>query len=373
MLEEMTKHRRYLHTIPEVYFQEHLTTDYITNELTKMGYRPLKYLETGAVCFKKGSTGNKTIGFRADIDGLPVMEENNIDFKSQNGNMHACGHDGHISILLGLAKYLSAIETKENVLFIFQPAEEFEGGAKKLIEKGLFKDYPCDAIFALHIMPSIEEHSIALKAGALMAMNADIDIEIIGKAAHGALPQNALDSIYASSQLISQYQSILSRSLSPMDQSLISLTTIEGGKAKNIICDQVKIGGTIRTFSEKSFSKILERITEINHGIENAFGVKVNCRFAPRYKAVINDETLVGLLKSRLNKFHVVEAEATMVVEDFSFYLESTPGVMMFLGSKNIEKDFVHPLHSNKFNFDESILETGLAYYKSVLEMMDVL
>lgn len=373
ILQKMINHRRYLHTIPELFFNEFKTTEYIENQLISMGYETKRLLDTGVVCFKKGTIGSKTYAFRSDIDALPIQEENNIPYKSTNENMHACGHDGHISILLGLAEFVSNIQTKENVLFIFQPAEEYVSGAKKLIDNGLFEKYPADAIFALHLMPSIDEHAIGLKFGPLMAMNADIDIEIIGKSSHGALPQNGIDSIHIASQLISSYQSIVSRSLSPMDQALISLTTIEGGNAKNIICDSVRIGGTIRTFKDSIMDNILSRIDNLNEGLEKSFGSKINCKITPRYKAVINNKNLYDMLYNNSSQFTVVEAEPTMIVEDFSFYQELVPGFLFLLGTKNEHKNYIYPLHNPRFDFNEEVLLTGLNFYKSILKLLNAL
>lgn len=373
LYQEMKNHRRTLHKTPELFFKEFKTTEYIKKEIDSYGLYSHQYLETGLVVYKKGSLGNKTIAFRADIDALPIEERTNLSFKSTNKNMHACGHDGHMSILLGLSKYISTINTKENILLIFQPAEEFESGAKKLIQAGLFNDYKVDAMFSLHLIPAIEESTLALKSGPLMAMNADIDVEVIGKASHAALPQNGIDSIIVSSELILQYQNILSRLMSPFSNSLISLTTINGGNAKNIICDNVKIGGTIRTFEKKDFDKIIAHITNINSGLEKAYNVEIKMQITPRYDAVINDQNLINKLKDNLKGFKIIETEKTMVVEDFSFYSGYTPIVMAFLGCKNEEKGFTQPLHSDQFNFDEKVLETGLNYFINILKIMNAI
>jgi amidohydrolase len=372
---EIKNHRRKLHTIPETGFEEFKTSEYLKTTLKSYGFEPQEICETGLYVFIKGKE-NKTIAFRTDIDALNIEEENDIDFKSTHiGKMHACGHDGHMSIMLGFAKYLSTIkEFKKNILLIFQPAEEGPGGAKNIVETGIFDKYNVEGIFGLHLFPNIKEGVIASKVGEFMSATAEIDIDIYGKGGHGAMPHTAIDSIVVTSKLIEAYQSIVSRNISPMENSVITFGKIEGGTARNIIAEHTRIEGTMRFFNKDVFEVIKNRIFEINEGFEKAFGIKIEVDLRPLYPAVINDKNLYSKFKNAIENSDLdyKEIPAIMLAEDFAYYQEAIPGQFFFLGTENKEKGFDKPLHNCQFNFDEKVLINGVKAYIAISKEYDL-
>lgn len=361
LLEEVTRYRRELHQIPEIGYSEVKTQEYLIEVLTKMGYKPEIICGTGVYVYIEGE-GSDTIAFRADIDALPITEETNCSFKSlHKGYMHACGHDGHMSMLLGFAHHLKSYKKfNKNILLIFQPAEEGPGGAKDIVSEGLLEKYNVKGIFGAHLFPGLEEGVVASKKGAMMAQSTEIDIDIVGKSGHGAMPQTAVDSILVTAKLLEAYQSIVSRSLSPLSQSVITFGRIEGGTVRNIIAENTRIEGTIRTFSRKILDDILRRISEINEGFERSYGVRINCHINILYPPVINDAHLFSQIEELVD---LSDIEPLMLAEDFSYYQEAVPGIFFFLGTKNEERGFTAPLHNSKFNFDEKVLLKGIELY----------
>lgn len=361
LLEEVTRYRRDLHQIPEVGYREVKTQEYLLEVLTKLGYKPEIICGTGVYVYIEGK-GTDTVAFRADMDALPITEETSCTFKSaHNGYMHACGHDGHMSILLGFAHHLKSYkEFNKNILLIFQPAEEGPGGAKDIVAQGLLEKYNVKGIFGVHLFPGIEEGVVASKKGAMMAQSTEIDIDIRGKSGHGAMPQTAVDSILVTAKLLEAYQSIVSRSLSPLSQSVITFGRIEGGTVRNIIAENTRIEGTIRTFSREILDDILRRIGEINEGFERSYGVKINSHINILYPPVINDAHLFSQIEDLVD---LSDIEPLMLAEDFSYYQETVPGVFFFLGTKNEERGFTAPLHNSKFNFHEKVLLKGVKLY----------
>ena len=253
MYEEMKTWRQDLHRIPEIGLEEYQTSKYIKSKLSEFNIDFKDgYANTGIVAHIKGSKGNsdKSIGLRADFDALPMPEKNNFDHKSTNeGMMHACGHDGHTSMLLGAAKYLSENNDFDgNVYFIFQPGEEGFAGGQKMIQDGMFDDFKIDEVYALHNWPELPIGTIGVNNGPMMAAVDEFDIIVNGKGGHAAIPQLAIDPVVIASQIVLSIQTIISRSTDPVDKALISITKINGGTAYNVIDDSVKLGGTIRTF-----------------------------------------------------------------------------------------------------------------------------
>lgn len=371
LLDDVTRYRRDLHRIPELGYREVKTQKYLIETLTEMGYNPQIVCETGVYVYIQGD-GTDTVAFRSDIDALPITEETGCPFVSDHPeNMHACGHDGHMSMLLGFARVLKNYKNyKKNILLIFQPAEEGPGGGKDIVAQGLLERYNVKSIFGIHLFPGFEEGVVASKKGPMMAQPTEINIDIIGKSGHGAMPHKSIDSIIVTAKLLEAYQSIVSRSLSPLSQSVITFGKITGGTVRNIIAEKTRIEGTIRTFSRDVLDDILRRIGEINEGFERSYGVQIRCHTDIQYPPVINDEKLFSEIEDLVDMSNI---EPMMLAEDFSYYQEVIPGIFFFLGTKNTEKGFTAPLHNSKFNFDERVLLDGVDLYHRLAKKINLI
>lgn len=355
--------RQDLHQIPELGLQEFKTTKYLKDVLTSLGYQPMELLETGVYVYIDNQK-ETTLAFRSDIDALEIQECNVIDYASKHaGYMHACGHDGHMAALLGFAQKLKQVEQvyNHNFLLLFQPAEESPGGAKLVVESGILEKYNVKAIFGMHLMPSIEEGVVASKAGPFMATNGELDVEIHGKSAHAGLYHQGVDSIVIASQLMNQYQSIVSRKLSPFEPSVIHIGSIEGGTARNIVADKTVLKGTIRAFDEKAYALITSNIENINKGMEQATGCTITCTCPSMYPPVINDETLYKQFIQYIPGEYLELKEPLMLAEDFSYYQKALPGIFFYLGTRT--KQYTSGLHTETFNFNESVLLQAVETY----------
>lgn len=371
MLEYLTSKRRDLHQIPEIGLDCTLTSSYIQNELIAMGYSPLVMAKTGVIVFKQGKTST-TIGFRADMDGLSVKEETGVDFASKHlSNMHACGHDGHMAMLLGFAKYCADKEFNVSILFIFQPAEEGPGGAKVLIDEGLFKTYPTNALFGLHLYPNLTQGKLALINGPMMAQTNEFDCIIHGKSAHGAQPHLGVDAIVLQAEIIQAFQAIVSRSVNPLEPAVLTVGTIHGGEARNIIAQKVALEGTIRCFNPDVFKTIQNRMVELTNALSQREDCSIELIFKSSYPPVINPKNLYDLTNELFDNDEKEVIQPMMFAEDFSFYQKEVPAFFAMLGSRNEAKEFIYPLHSCYFNFDESVLEIGVNYYIRIIEHLN--
>ena len=368
------QHRINLHQIPEIAFDLFKTEAYLKAELKKLGYKTINVAKTGIIAIKTGK-GKETIAFRSDMDALNVLEETGIKYKSKHvGKMHACGHDGHMAMLLGFAKYLTTLkDLKKNVMLVFQPAEEGPGGAKLIVESGIFKKYNVKAIFGIHLYPDLEEGKYGLVDGPMMAQNGEFDLLVKGTSAHGAQPHKGNDAILASGNLVVQYQAIVARFLNPLQPSVVTIGTINGGEARNIIAHSVKMSGTVRSFNPKNYLEIKRGLNQINKGIEASFNVKVQMDFRDYYPPVINDHDLFSKVSEALPKTSVKAIEPMMFAEDFAFYQQALPGMFIMLGTRNEKLGYTHPLHSCYFNFKEEVLTKGVELYASILKAMDVI
>lgn len=371
---DMVKVRRYLHTIPETGFNEFKTSEFIKERLIELGFQVDSVAKTGVIGYKKGNSTEGSIAFRADIDGLCVNEETGVLFSSEHsGKMHACGHDGHMAIVLGLAMILSTIEKlNRDVVLIFQPAEEGPGGAEMIIKEGIFEKYNIREIFGLHILPDIEEGKVGVKSGPIMAQTGEFDITLMAKSGHGAMPHTAIDGIYISSQIINSYQSIVSRNVEPVEGAVLTIGKIQGGEARNVIAEKVTMEGTIRAFSQDVYDKIKSRMDEINRGLEQMYGVSIDLKFRDMYPAVTNDKDLYEVLKSVLAEDELIHIKPMMISEDFSYYQQVVPGLFFMLGAGNLELGHCHPLHSCNFTFNEDILMNGLKIYINICKKLNV-
>lgn len=372
-LQAIIADRRALHQIPEASLEEIKTAAYIEKTLLELGYEPKRILETGVYVYMPGTIGNKTYAFRADMDALPLQEESDAAYASKHqGYMHACGHDGHMAILLGLARALKNKTLKENILLIFQPAEENIGGAKLICDAGLLRKHQVDAIFGLHLFPTIPEGVIAYKAGAMMATNAEVNVDVIGQSGHGAMPHTAKDSLVVAAELLLAYQTIVSRSVNPMEAAVVSFGKLTGGTIRNIVAGSARMEGTLRAFSMETLDLLMERIQSINMGFSQAHQVKIQTEFNFCYPPVLNDEALTEKIHHAFADFKTQPAEPSAGAEDFSFYQQEVPGFFFHLGTKSEEKGFTAPLHNNKFDFDEEVLGVGVDAFLAIAESFNV-
>lgn len=373
MVEELRQMRRNLHKIPELGLKEYKTSAYIREKLTSFGITELEtWLETGVVAMIRGKGKGQAVAFRADMDALPVTEQTGCDFTSEHvGCMHACGHDGHVTVLLGFAKYLQEHkdELKNDVVLIFQPAEEGPGGAQLLVDAGLFEKHPVRCIIGCHIFPQVPQGKVACRKGAMMARNGEVDVHIYGESAHGAQPQLGHDAVLAAGAVITGLHTILSRNVSPLDSGVLTFGAIHGGEACNIIAKEVKLEGTMRAFSDEAYETMTKRVQEVASGIAAGYGCKGEAVFRHMYRVVDNDPKLVELLQEVAGD-NYEETPPYMLAEDFSLYLQKVPGMFFFLGSGNAEKGYTHSLHSAQFQFDEEILALGVETYAKLLKKL---
>lgn len=373
LTEELRQIRRDLHQIPELGLQEYKTKAYLLEKLHSFGIMETEeWLDTGVAALIPGKEEGPAFAFRADMDALTVTEETGCDFASRHpGCMHACGHDGHMTILLGFAKYLAEHrdQLKRDVLLIFQPAEEGPGGAQLLIDAGLFKKHPTSCIIGCHIFPQVAEGKIACRKGAMMARNGEVDVHIYGQSAHGAQPHLGNDAVLAAGAVITGLHTILSRNVSPLDNGVLTFGAIHGGEACNIIAKEVKLEGTMRAFSDEAYDTITRRVQEAAAGIAAGYGCKGEAVFRHMYRVVNNDSRLVEALQTVAGQAYE-ETPPYMLAEDFSLYQQALPGMFFFLGAGNEEKGYTAPLHSASFQFDESILTKGVETYASLLELL---
>ena len=371
MVEELRQIRRDLHKIPELGLKEYKTSAYIREKLEGFGITELEtWLETGVVAVIRGKGKGQAVAFRADMDALPVTEQTGCDFTSEHvGCMHACGHDGHVTVLLGFAKYLQEHkdELENDVVLIFQPAEEGPGGAQLLVDAGLFEKHPVRCIIGCHIFPQVPQGKVACRKGAMMARNGEVDVHIYGESAHGAQPQLGHDAVLAAGAVITGLHTILSRNVSPLDSGVLTFGAIHGGEACNIIAKEVKLEGTMRAFSDEAYETMTKRVQEVASGIAAGYGCKGEAVFRHMYRVVDNDPKLVELLQEVAGDAYE-ETPPYMLAEDFSLYLQKVPGMFFFLGSGNAEKGYTHSLHSAQFQFDEEILALGVETYAKLLK-----
>lgn len=358
--------RRQLHQIPERGFQEFKTQAFIMNYLEGLGLKPEKIIDTGVVAFIPGNgVIHETIAFRSDMDGLDGTEDTGLDCPSRHeGMMHACGHDGHMTMLLIFAKFLVEHPglIPRDILLVFQPAEEGPGGAKPMVESGVFDRFDVSAIFGTHLFPFIKEGVVATAPGPIIAMTSEFYIDILGKSGHAANPDQCVDAIVASADYISSLQKIISRTLNPRAEALLSVGTIEGGTRMNVVADKVSLSGTVRSFDEEIQREMKTRMVEMARGIEIMYGCTIKIRFDDMYPPVKNNPELYEKVWPVLGE-HKQIFEKQMIAEDFAMYGKKIPALFMGLGIGNEEKGFTNGLHSPKFNFDEKVLLSGVEAY----------
>lgn len=369
--EYIIKCRRDLHQIPEVGLDLPKTSEYVANELKKMGIEVKeKVAVSGVVGLIRGGKEGKTIALRADMDGLPIKEETNLPFAAKNGNMHACGHDAHTAILLGVAKVLSENkeEIKGNIKLIFQPAEEGPGGAKPMIEEGVLENPKVDAVLGLHVGNLTEDNkgSIMVSYDNMMACLDSFRVKLIGKGCHGAYPQTGVDPVVMAGSFLTSIQTIISREIAATDNGVITVGKINGGQAYNIIPEYVELEGTVRATDQSVREYLAKRIGEIAKGISETMRGSYEYDYTFGYPPVVNNEEFTKGFVESAKKIIPEEdifpmKKPVMGGEDMAYFLEKVPGTFFFLNNPKEVDGVCYPHHNPKFDIDESLLSKGAA------------
>ncbi|MDK1022681.1 MAG: M20 aminoacylase family protein [Gammaproteobacteria bacterium] len=372
--EELTQIRRDIHAHPELGFEERRTSDLVAEKLQEYGldvYRGIG--RTGVVGVLKVGNDTRSVGLRADMDALPIIEANDFAHRSTvEGKMHACGHDGHTTMLLGAAKYLAETQNfAGQVIFIFQPAEEGIGGASAMIEDGLFQQFPCDSIFAMHNAPGLAVGHFAVRSGPMMAGGAFFDIDIEGKGAHGARPETSIDPVVVSSHLVVALQSIISRNTSPLDTAVLSVTQIHSGDAYNVIPQAARISGTVRAFSSQVMDHIEARMNELSTGVAASFGAEAKVDFRNMFAPTINDpveaDYAADICATIVSQENVVrKPPLIMASEDFSFMLQQVSGCYINIG--NGDGESVCGVHNPGYEFNDQAIPYGVSFFANLVE-----
>ncbi|MEA4852916.1 MAG: M20 family metallopeptidase [Christensenella sp.] len=368
--EELVRIRRDLHRIPEYSFDVEETSAYLMEYLKQLKPDALRVCGGSgikAVFFAENS--QKTIAVRADIDALRVQEQTGCTYASDHkGMMHACGHDGHMAIALVCAKMVSEAkkQLKNNYVFLFQPAEETVGGAAPMIEDGALKNPDVDEIYGIHLWPDVPLGVVAIKPGPIMAQMCDFDIDMQGVSSHSAKPQDGVDAMVAAAQFVMGVQTIVSRDIDPYETAVVTIGKVCGGDARNVLCGQVHLEGTMRAFQPEVISTIKKRIAALLRGIEEAYGVRCDYHEPMSYPVVWNDEKLFEAAAAKFGDDEAIAAKPFMMAEDFSNYQLHVPGLYSFIGIG--EGDDTPPLHSGEFNFNEQALLNGVEYFLRVID-----
>lgn len=384
---QLVEWRRYLHQRPELGFKEQLTSQFIIQKLQEWGIEqtqdqsiPLRYqagiAKTGIVVTISSERPGPVLAIRADMDALPITEENQVPYRSQHdGFMHACGHDGHSAIALGTVYYFCQHrqDFRGTLKIIFQPAEEGPGGAKPMIEQGVLKNPDVEAIIGLHLWNNLPLGTVGVRSGALMAAVECFRCQILGKGGHGAMPHQTVDSIVVGAQIVNALQTIVARNVSPLDAAVVTVGEFHAGTALNIIADTASLSGTVRYFNPRMEGYFDKRIEQIIAGACQAQGASYKLDYWQLYPSVINNSKIAELVRSVASE--VVETPAgvvpecqTMGGEDMAFFLNAIPGCYFFLGSANPAKDLAYPHHHPRFDFDETALSMGVEIFVRCVE-----
>ncbi|MEY8831296.1 M20 aminoacylase family protein [Sedimentitalea sp. XS_ASV28] len=369
---EMSEWRHYLHTIPELGFDCPKTAAFIAERLREFGVDSVEegIAQTGIVALIEGSEAGPTIGLRADFDGLPITEETGLDYAStHDGKMHACGHDGHTTMLLGAARYLA--ETRNfagRVALIFQPAEESGGGAEVMVQEGILDRYGISQVYALHNAPGFEEGGFYTTPGALMAAVDTFHIDIQGVGGHGAMPHETRDPVMAACGIAQAIQTIVSRNHYALDDLVISVTQIHTGTVDNVIPDTAYINGTVRTFDRRVQQMVQERMAAIVAGQAASYGVTAELRYEVGYPATVNDPEKTAFAADIAREISgegrvMAEAGREMGAEDFSYMLQERPGAYLFLGQGDTAG-----LHHPAYNFNDEVAPVGASFFARLVE-----
>ena len=377
--EQMVTWRQHLHQHPELSFKEKMTSDYIASVLQSHDIEIHRGLAvTGIIATVHGQRDGNVIGLRADMDALPIQELNDFSYKSvHDGKMHACGHDGHSTMLLGAAIYL-----KENnnfsgtVHFIFQPAEEGGGGGRVMVEEGIFDKFPCQAVYGMHNFPGIAEGQFAVHDTAVMAANETLKINIKGKGGHAAMPDKCIDPVVVGAQIISALQSVVARNVAPLNSAVVSITMVNAGFASNVVPDDMQLTGSLRYFSKDVGDEVKDKIKNIVEGVSNSMGASATFESVPNYPATINTpkhaELCANAAAMVVGENNVLRNEQpTMGSEDFAFLLNASEGAYIWIGNGLVPEDSPKSgcmLHNTQYDFNDEILPIGASYWVQLVQ-----
>ena len=370
----MSTWRRDIHAHPEIAFEEHRTAQLVAEKLREFGLEiETGIAGTGVVGTLTKGRGNRAIGLRADLDALPIQEANKFAHKSTHlGKMHACGHDGHTTMLLGAAKYLAEYgEFEGTVYFIFQPAEENEGGGRVMVEEGLFDRYPMEAVYGMHNIPGMPVGTFAVKPGPMMAAFDIFELVVTGKGGHAAMPHLTIDPIVVGTKIVEAYQSIVSRSIDPQDPVVLSVTQFHAGNAFNVIPNKVSISGCTRCFSPRVQEKLEAQMKQVATEICRAYGATCEFKYERRYPPTVNSEIeahLAGSVATELVGADSVNLnpKPAMGSEDFAYMLQEKPGAYIWIGNGDGEGSCM--VHNPSYEFNDEILPIGATWWVKLAE-----
>ncbi|MGP1395163.1 MAG: M20 aminoacylase family protein [Inquilinaceae bacterium] len=373
--EAMTEWRRDFHAHPETAFEEVRTSDIVAEKLREWGIEVHRGIaKTGLVGVLRGrGEGTGSIGLRADMDALPMTEENDVPYKSRNpGKFHGCGHDGHTTMLLGAAQYLAETRNFDGTVnFIFQPAEEGAGGGRVMVEEGLFDRFPCDEVYGMHNWPTLPAGEVAIRSGPIMAAADEFTLTIVAKGGHAAMPHMTIDPVVIAAQIVMAFQTLVSRVTNPLEPAVISVTQIHVGSAANVIAEDAFLNGTVRTFNPAVQDQIEAGMKRVAEGIAGSFGAEARFEFHRGYPATVNHaaeteimaEVAAGVVGS--DKVHR-EVEPVMGGEDFSYMLQQRPGAYMFVGQAGGPSACM--VHNPRYDFNDEILPVGASLFATLVE-----
>ncbi|MCB1962237.1 MAG: amidohydrolase [Rhodocyclaceae bacterium] len=372
----LTALRRDIHAHPELAFDEHRTAELVAKRLEAAGIETHRGIgRTGVVGVIRAGTSARAIGLRADMDALPMQERNTFPHHSRHpGRMHACGHDGHTTMLLGAAQYLAEHRDFDGTVYlIFQPAEEGDGGGREMIEDGLFERFPMDAVFGLHNWPGLPAGSFAVHSGPVMASADRFDIEVMGHGAHAAMPHLGVDPLPAAAALVQALQTVVSRTLDPLDAAVVSVTQMHAGEAYNVIPDRASLCGTVRAFSSENQSRIEDAMQRICQGIGTAFNVNIRFTYQRGYPATINAAAEAAVCAEVARAVAGPDAVRTdlppsMGAEDFAYFLQQKPGAYVWLGNGPGEGGCT--LHNPHYDFNDALIPVGVSYWGRLVERL---
>lgn len=372
--ENMEEWRHAIHAHPETAFEEERTADYVAARLEEFGLEVKRGLAKTGVVARLVNGSGPAIGLRADLDALPMDEQTNLSYRSQNsGKMHACGHDGHTAMLLGAARYLSENRNfSGSVTFIFQPAEEMAGGGKVMVEEGLFEQFPVDSVYGMHNWPDMPAGQFGIRPGPAMASAALFEIKVTGKGSHAAFPHQGIDPIVVGSAIVQSLQSIASRNTDPVEGIVISVTQFHAGDADNVIADEAILSGTARSFLRDAETVIEPAMRRIVEGVAEAHGATAVLNYRQIYPVLINaqaeSEIAAKVAADVVGEDKVsLTPPPSMGAEDFSFMLNERPGSFVWLGS-GFDDRKTHPLHSTQYEFNDDVLTVGASYWVKLVE-----
>jgi amidohydrolase len=365
---ELTAWRRDIHQHPETAFEEHRTSDMVAGRLESFGIQVHRGIaETGVVGTLKLGSGRRAIGLRADMDALPMQELNQFEHRSIHaGKMHACGHDGHVTILLGAARILAAEGGFDGTVhFVFQPAEEGGGGGRRMVEEGLFEKFPVESVYGLHNLPGLPAGQFATRPGPIMAAADELDILVRGTGGHAAMPHRAADPILATAHIVTALQSIVARNTDPLESAVVSITMFHGGEVSNVIPDRAKLSGSVRTFKPEIQDRVIADIGRIARHTAQAFNCVAEVDYRRGYPPTINSKKeaeFACCVAAKVAEKVVPDIPPIMGSEDFSYMLQARPGCFMFIGNGDGPVGGCM-VHNPNYDFNDAILPVGVRYW----------